>query len=168
MQAIASSAKAISAPPNVTSEELGSALYALITFLHKSCQADVFEAVGALELTMTQIKVLHHLEQHDHSLTVKEAAEVVSLSLPAASRAIDDLVRRGFAGRQEDLADRRMKQVSITDKGRAAIRRLNAARLRGLEEFVETLGSQQRARLASALAKLLERPDIAACRLEDR
>jgi DNA-binding MarR family transcriptional regulator len=152
----------------VSTDELSGGLYALITYLHKSCQADVFEAVGALELTMTQIKVLHYLEQNDRSLTVKEAAEVVSLSLPAASRAIDDLVRRGFAERQEDLADRRMKQVSITDKGRAAIRRLNAARLRGLEEFVETLSSQQRARLSSALGKLLERPDIAACRLEDR
>jgi DNA-binding MarR family transcriptional regulator len=152
----------------MAAEELGSELYALITFLHKSCQADVFEAVGALELTMTQIKVLHHLEQYDRSLTVKEAAEVVSLSLPAASRAIDDLVRRGFAERQEDPADRRMKRVSITDKGGAAIRRLNAARLRGLEEFVETLTAQQRARLSSALAKLMERPDIAACRLEER
>ncbi len=153
---------------NVPAIGLGGDLYALITYLHKSCQADVFEAVGALELTMTQIKVLHHLDQHERSLTVKEAAEVVSLSLPAASRAIDDLVRRGFAQRQEDLADRRMKQVSITEQGRAAIRRLNAARLRGLEEFVETLSSQQRTRLSSALAKLLERPDIAVCRLEDR
>ncbi|MGN6168235.1 MAG: MarR family winged helix-turn-helix transcriptional regulator [Solirubrobacteraceae bacterium] len=157
-------------PPreNQATGALGSDLYALMTYLHKSCQADVFEAVGALELTMTQIKVLHHLEQHERTLTVKDAAEVVSLSLPAASRAIDDLVRRGFAQRQESLADRRMKQVSITDQGRAAIRRLNAARLRGLEEFVETLSSQQQARLSRALAKLLERPDIAACRLEDR
>jgi DNA-binding MarR family transcriptional regulator len=160
--------KVSSPQKNVTTNELGGDLYALITYLHKSCQADVFEAVGALELTMTQIKVLHHLDQHKRSLTVKEAAEVVSLSLPAASRAIDDLVRRGFAQRQEDLADRRMKQVSITEQGRAAIRRLNAARLRGLEEFVETLSSQQRTRLSSALAKLLERSDIAACRLEDR
>ena len=156
------------AQENVATNELGGDLYALITYLHKSCQADVFEAVGALELTITQIKVLHHLDQHEHSLTVKEAAEVVSLSLPAASRAIDDLVRRGFAQRQEDLADRRMKQVSITEQGRAAVRRLNAARLRGLEEFVETLSSQQRTRLSGAIAKLLERPDIAACRLEDR
>lgn len=152
----------------MATNELGGDLYALITYLHKSCQADVFEAVGALELTITQIKVLHHLDQHERSLTVKEAAEVASLSLPAASRAIDDLVRRGFAQRQEDLADRRMKQVSITEQGRAASRRLNAARLRGLEEFVETLSSQQRTRLSGAIAKLLERPDIAACRLEDR
>lgn len=165
---MSASTKVSPRPENLAPGKLGRDLYALMTYLHKSCQADVFEAVGALELTMTQIKVLHHLEQHERTLTVKEAAEVVSLSLPAASRAIDDLVRRGFAQRQENLADRRMKQVSITDQGRAAIRRLNAARLQGLEEFVETLGSQQRARLSSALAKLLERPDIAACRLEDR
>jgi DNA-binding MarR family transcriptional regulator len=168
MQAMSASKTAALPRENVPTGELGGELYALMTYLHKSCQADVFEAVGALELTMTQIKVLHHLDQHEHALTVKEAAEVVSLSLPAASRAIDDLVRRGFAQRQEDVADRRMKRVSITGQGRAAIRRLNAARLQGLEEFVETLGSQERARLASALAKLLERSEIAACRLEDR
>ncbi len=57
----------------MATDQLGSDLYALITYLHKSCQADVFEAVGALELTMTQIKVLHHLDQHERSLTVKEA-----------------------------------------------------------------------------------------------
>lgn len=166
MQATSAPGKATVARENV--DELGAELYALITYLHKSCQADVFEAVGALELTMTQIKMLHQLEQHERSLTVKEAAEVVSLSLPAASRAVDDLVRRGFAERQEDLADRRMKRVSITDQGRAAIRRLNAARLRGLEEFVEVLTTQQRSRLSRALTELLERPEIAACRMEGR
>lgn len=166
MQAISAPTKARSARNSTPTDELARDLYALITHLHKSCQADVFEAVGALELTMTQIKVLHHLEQKERSLTVKEVAKVVSLSLPAASRAVDDLVRRGFAQRQEDLADRRMKRISITAAGRASIRRLNAARLSGLEEFVETLSAQQRARLSTALAKLLERPDIAECRQE--
>lgn len=159
-------AKATSPRDDASTDDLARDLYALITYLHKSCQADVFEAVGALELTMTQIKVLHHVDQNDRSLTVKEVAEVVSLSLPAASRAVDDLVRRGFAERQEDLVDRRMKRISITPRGRASIRRLNAARLSGLEEFVETLSVQQRARLSTALANLLERPDIAGCRRE--
>lgn len=143
-------------------------LYALITFLHKTCQSDVFEAVGALELTITQIKVLHHLEQTERPLSVKEAAELVSLSLPAASRAVDDLVRRGFAERHEDVTDRRMKRVSITDPGLAAIRKINAARLSGLEEFAHTLTAPERTKLVAALARLLQRPEVAACRLEDR
>ena len=37
-------------------------LYALVVFLHKNCNSDLFEAMGVLELTMTQIKLLHQLE----------------------------------------------------------------------------------------------------------
>ncbi len=170
MQAIAAPTKETpqTASDPATPAELAQDLYALITFLHKSCQSDVFEAVGALELTITQIKVLHHLEHTVAPLSVKEAAELVSLSLPAASRAVDDLVRRGFVQRTEDLLDRRMKRVSITDQGLAAIRQINAARLSGLEQFGETLTAPERTKLLAALSKLLQRREIASCRLEDR
>jgi DNA-binding MarR family transcriptional regulator len=146
---------------------LASDLYALVIYLHKNCNSALFEAVGALDLTLTQIKLLHHLEEASEPLTLKEGAELVSISLPAASRTVDDLVRRGFAERHEDLEDRRMKRVSITEDGRAVIRKLNAARLSGLQEFTETLDEVERDRVASALSKLLERQDVAACRPED-
>jgi DNA-binding MarR family transcriptional regulator len=153
-------------PP--AAEEVARDLYAFITYLHKSCQSDLFEAVGALELSLTQIKLLHHLEQANRSLTIKDVAELVAISLPAASRAVDDLVRRQMVERHEDIADRRMKRMTLTERGRSAIRQLNAARLTGLEQFAQTLSSTERGRLCSALAKLLERPDIAACLLEER
>ncbi len=147
-----------------TGADLGADLYALIVFLHKHCNSDLFEAVGALELTLTQIKLLHHLEDADRELTLKEAAELVVVSLPAASRMVDDLVRRGFVLRHEDSTDRRMKRVSLTDSGRAVILRLNAARLSGLEQFTETLTKSERLTLSRALKQLLARPNIAACR----
>jgi DNA-binding MarR family transcriptional regulator len=146
--------------------DLGSDLYALIVFLHKHCNADLFAALGVLELTLTQVKLLHHLEEAGHELTLKEAAELVLISLPAASRAVDDLVRRSFVERHEDVEDRRMKRVTLTDDGRAVIRRLNAARLNGLQQFTETLTDAERRKLAGALSKLLEREDVAACRPE--
>ena len=86
--------------------------------------------------------------------------------MPAASRMVDDLVRRGFAQRREDEDDRRMKRVCLTDGGRTAIRRLNAARLSGLEQFVDDLTTPEKESLAQALQQLLEREDIAACRPE--
>jgi hypothetical protein len=46
------------------------------------------------------------------------------------------------------------------------IRRLNSARLSGLEQFADTLTDAERRKLAAALSKLLERPDVAACRPE--
>jgi DNA-binding MarR family transcriptional regulator len=153
--------------PTQTKTQLASDLYALVIYLHKECNSDLFEAVGVLELTLTQIKVMHYLEDADRPLTLKEGAELVKVSLPAASRLVDDLVRRGFAERHEDLEDRRMKRVSLTEDGRAVIRRLNAARLIGLQKFTETLTDPERELLQSALAKLLERPEVADCRPED-
>jgi DNA-binding MarR family transcriptional regulator len=146
--------------------ELAGDLYALIVFLHKNCNSDLFQAVGALELSLTQIKLLHHLEDAESELTLKELAELVLISLPAASRTIDDLHRRGFVERHEDVTDRRMKRVRLTDTGRSVIRRLNAARLSGLEQFTQTLTDAERRKLAAALSKLLEREEVSACRPE--
>ncbi len=146
--------------------DLAGDLYAVVVYLHKNCNADLFEAVGALELTLTQIKLLHHLEDQDRELTLKEGAQLVHVSLPAASRMVDDLVRRGFVERHEDVEDRRMKRVRLTDDGRSAIRRLNAARLTGLEQFLQTLTDGERQPLARALSQLLEREEVAACRPE--
>ena len=145
---------------------LATDLYALIVFLHKNCNADLFEAVGALELSLSQIKLLHHLEDQPRELSLKQAAELVHVSMPAASRMVDDLVRRGFAQRREDEDDRRMKRVCLTEGGRTAIRRLNAARLNGLNQFSKTLTTTERRSLAHALSYLLEHEDIAACRPE--
>jgi DNA-binding MarR family transcriptional regulator len=158
--------QATASPAEAETEALAADLYALVVHLHKNCNSDLFEAVGALELTLTQIKLLHHLEDAPHDLTLKEGAELVHVSLPAASRLVDDLVRRGFVDRSEDAEDRRMKRIHLTASGRSVIRQLNAARLTGLESFTTTLTRAERRALAKALSKLLEREDVAACRLE--
>jgi DNA-binding MarR family transcriptional regulator len=135
-------------------------------YLNKNCNSDLFEAVAALELSLTQIKLLHFLEDARDELTLKQAGGLVHVSLPAASRMVDDLVRRGLVERNEDLEDRRMKRVRVTDTGRAVIRRLNAARLSGLEQFTGGLSDGERLALAQALDRLLARPDVAECRPE--
>lgn len=153
------------APDSTTT--LASDLYALIAFVHRHCNSDLLEAVGALDLSLTQIKLLHYLEDAPSRLTLKEAAELVHVSLPAASRLVDDLVRRGFVERHEDVDDRRMKRVGLTEHGRWAIHRVNAARLSGLEDFVSTLSPRERKLVAAALDELLKRPEVADCRPEE-
>jgi len=145
---------------------LAADLYAVVTHVNKNCNADLLEAVGALELSLTQIKLLHHLGEATQELTLKQGAELVHVSLPAASRMVDDLVRRGFVERNEDTDDRRMKRIGITRDGRAVIGRLNAARLSGLEQFVAGLNAGERRTLGLALSKLLARPEVAAFRPE--
>ena len=139
-------------------------LYALVVYVHKHCNADFFQAVAELDLSFSQIKLLHHLEEADGDLTLKTLAEKVPVSLPAASRAIDDLVRRDFVARWEDPDDRRMKRVALTDHGRSVGKKLNAARFNGLKAFAATLDQAETNALAAALSTLLARPDVAACR----
>jgi DNA-binding MarR family transcriptional regulator len=167
MQATTAQGKgAVSPFPTPSGADLAPDLYALIVYLHKTCNADLFAAMGVLELTITQIKLLHQLEETTRELTLKEAAERVPLSLAAASRTVDDLVRRGMVQRHEDAEDRRMKRIGLTDEGRSVMRRLNAARLNGLEQFATTLTDDERQALAGALDQLLQRDDIAVCRPE--
>lgn len=153
-------------PEAAATDQLAEDLYGLLVFLNKSCSGDLFEAMGLLELSITQLKLLHQLDLAGRELTLKQAAESVPLSLPAASRTVDDLVRRGIVERHEDLEDRRMKRVSLTPGGRRLIRTVNEARLNGLEQFTTTLNEDERQILGAALTRLLQREDVAACRPE--
>jgi DNA-binding MarR family transcriptional regulator len=154
-------------PPSTPANNLAVDIYALIVYLHKQCNNDLFEAVGTLELSLTQIKLLGHLADVSGPISLKAAAEFVHVSLPAASRLVDDLVRRGIVERNEDAEDRRMKRVRLTEHGSAVIRRLNAARFRRLVQFVETLSGEEHEQLATALSTLMQREDLANCRPEE-
>ena len=114
----------------------------------------LYALIDELELSITHMKVLHALDEHQGELSVKRLGEQLGLSLPAASRTADALVRRAFVERREDEHDRRIRRVRITDAGRDVVRRIEDARLVGLEQFASSLSPEQRDRLAAALADL--------------
>jgi DNA-binding MarR family transcriptional regulator len=158
MQATAARAQA------PTEAELARDLFSFLGYLLRSTTPDMFRALGELDLTLTQVKLLHALDDPECELSLKDLAERLSLSLPTASRAIDGLHQRGYVARREDEHDRRMKRVRITAAGTGALRRLNQVRLAQLEEFAATMSAAERRRLAAALAPLVARPEIAAVR----
>ncbi len=137
-------------------------LFALLSYLLKASSQDVFSSLGELDLSLTQVKLLHVLDA-EPSVSLKHVGSCVGLSLPAASRAIEALHQRGLVERKEDEHDRRIKRVEVTEAGHDVVRRLNQARLAYLEQFAETLSERERKRLLGALAPLLEREPIGAC-----
>ena len=153
----------------MTSEQaLAADLYAVVVYLHKNCNSDLFEAVGALELSLTQIKLLHHLEVEERlrrgdPVELAHPVRHVEERAPVVADELDEEVV--LTGRDDDV-DRRMKRVRLTDSGRSVIRRLNAARLSGLEKFTQDLTEGERSALAQGLERLLARPDVAECRPE--
>jgi len=133
---------------------LAEELLALWRHVITSGRADSYAIFDELELTLTQVKALHALA--DHELTVKEIAEKLGLSLPGASRAVDALVDRELLTRREDTADRRMKRLTCTTAGRQALARLDESKLAGLESFAAGLPTAQRKRLSAALRPIVD------------
>ncbi len=138
-------------------------LFAVMLHLLKTSSHDVFRAVGDLDLSITQIKALHIVDTVA-DLSLRDLAERLGISLAAASRAVEGLHQRGLIDRREDCEDRRVKRVSATAAGREIIGRINTARLAVLEEFAASMTAEERAGLAAALAPIVARDEIAACR----
>ena len=127
--------------------------------LWQHCLADatqLYALLAELSIGLTDMKLLHHLAQTDGDPTVKDLAEHMGLSLPGASRAADALLRRGWVERREDADDRRMKRLTITPDGSAVLRRVEEARLAGLEDLIATLPQEDLDRLSAAIAPVLD------------
>ena len=128
----------------------------LWAYLNRKSSADLFRMVAELDCTFSQVKMLFLLEDGgEHS--VKEIAGHLGLSLPAASRAVDGLIQRGYVSRRESATDRRSRLVALTDDGRAVVDRVLRARLQTLEAFADELTPEERDCLYTALLPIVER-----------
>ena len=141
------------APSQVSPSQLASELLTFWTYLMKGGTRRVYQLLEELDLSFTQIKALHALDENAGELpcSVKDLAEDLGLSLPGSSRTVEALLQKGYLERTEDERDRRIKRVRITDRGRDAVRRIETARLMSLEQYTAAMTEEQRARLHAAL-----------------
>jgi DNA-binding MarR family transcriptional regulator len=146
--------QATAAKKQTTPAELAHELLVLWMHLMRGSSQQMFALLGELDLGMTQMKTLLMLDDCIEEGSVKDLSERLGLSLPATSRTIDGLLRRGFLSRHEDTVDRRVKRVRLTGEGKDVVRQINVARLQGLEAFAASLSVPQRARLMAALRDL--------------
>jgi DNA-binding MarR family transcriptional regulator len=150
-------------PETVSSEDaqLVGALGGFMKFLMHRTGRDFYAVIGELDLSISQIRMLHILTFAHPEASVKQLADEIGLSMPAASRSVDALVQRGLVTRAENAEDRRLKTVRATDEARELVGRLNEMRGAGLADFVATLSPRERQKLAAALSPIVAREDIA-------
>jgi DNA-binding MarR family transcriptional regulator len=153
--------QSILTPAETDRDELTRDMYALASYLMRSANVGIFETIGELDVSFTQLKALSVLESDGEERSVKGLAEALGVSLPAMSRAVDGLVKKGLATRVEDPTDRRVRLVRITADGRDLVEQLTTVKRNGLEAFAATLTAGQRRKLDAAVEALMDRDDIA-------
>jgi DNA-binding MarR family transcriptional regulator len=148
----------------VSSDQLATEIARFMANAMRTAQTEVFHIVGELDLSMTQLKILHILDGSGRELTPSEVAQFVGLSPAATGRAVDAMARAGLVSRRDDEDDRRVKRLALTDAGLSAVERITAARVAGIARIVEDLDPGQRAALSTALQPLLRSvPNLPGC-----
>lgn len=104
-------------------------------------------------LTVPHFRALVFLSLIDRP-SLSELAEHLGLSLPAASRMVDLLVRRGLIARKHPADDRRRVCLLLTASGRRTFETAHQATQVALSEHLRTLSRSELARLHEGMRVL--------------
>ena len=153
-----------SADPRETAVRLGAFLRHIFIF----SGGEHLRKLEESGLSLTQVKALLMLAGPEGAepYAGRDIAERLQVSLASVSRAVDGLVRSRLVKSVEDHVDRRVRRLTITEKGRRLAGEIVAARLADLEAFAESLTSVQRRKLDSALEAMLDSDEIRAAARE--
>jgi DNA-binding MarR family transcriptional regulator len=104
-------------------------------------------------LSHSQVIVLHFLQRNGAS-TVSDIGRALSVSSPAASQMLDDLVHKKFVSRREKEGDRRVRLHDLTEKGNRLLHQAAAARQQWQPRLIDSLTGDEKKLVVRALALL--------------
>lgn len=107
-------------------------------------------AEARAQFTIVQFRVLAHLH-HQGSMTNRDLADAIGLSVAAMSRLVQGLVTQGLVSRREDARDRRRADLALTSEGSKAYARLRSAAAKRIARKLEAVDAAQKARLLAGL-----------------
>jgi DNA-binding MarR family transcriptional regulator len=160
----ASEATTVRARPQSEAAQIAAGLGALMRCtLNYGGGGDYLSAIEESGLTLTQLKVVMVLQAGgEEPRSVKQIAEELGITPPAATRAVDALFDRQLVDRSEDLEDRRVRRIAITARGRDLVEAVISQRMASLEAFAADLSATQRRKLTAAFEALMSDDDFAA------
>lgn len=94
-------------------------------------------------LSMTQFSTLMTLHKQG-PCAISEIAEELGVSSAAASQMVDRMVNDGIILRSEDPNDRRVKLISLSERGGQLLRENYDARRKWLGELIESLSDAEK------------------------
>jgi DNA-binding MarR family transcriptional regulator len=122
-------------------------------FMHISFH-DFKQFMDEEDLSPTQVNAMMRL-YHGGS-DVSKIGEFTGVSNAAASQMVERLVQTGLVERKENPDDRRVKSLSLTDKGRRLIQRGFEVRQKWMGELTNHLSPQQLDDIGKALIMLTD------------
>lgn len=105
--------------------------------------------------SMPQLGALYHISRKGSS--VSGLGEHLGVTSAAASQMLEHLVQQGLISRIEDPSDRRVKKLTITEKGQETLRESVQARAVWLEKLANSLTESEKEQVCPALTILVSK-----------
>ncbi len=131
--------------------ELADSLEAVLQRLVCAKAESDLNALVDADLSISQLRCLVTLAQDGHAMAIHTLADRLGTTVATAGRTVDRLVAQEFVLRREDPDDRRVRQVSLSQRGRQVVSGIDDARRRALLAFVRSLEPADAGRLLAAL-----------------
>ncbi|AEG50569.1 regulatory protein MarR [Sphingobium chlorophenolicum L-1] len=137
---------------NLSDEQLLTDLSRVITLMRRSFDRAMTEQGASL----AQTKLLTCIKAQSGTARAADIAEIMSIAPRTVTEALDGLEREGLIQRTPDKADRRVKRLTLTPAGEAAVAVTEPLRRELSAKMLAALNPSDRAHFHAALQKLLE------------
>ena len=136
-------------------DELSGVLVDFVTRLLSASASDGLDALLESDLSLSQARTLFLLSKTAEPMPIHVIAEALGLSVAAAGRNVDRLVRLDMVERRESASDRRVKLVSLTSTGRRITAQHLEAKRDSFRAFTRALPPEHCGQLHRALTNIL-------------
>jgi len=139
-----------------SSKTLAVTLHEWFTIFRRNLMGNIFSYAKDRGLTMAQFGALLHIF-HKGACGVSDIGSDLGVTNSAASQMLERLVQQKIITRSEDPADRRVKQIVLTDKGRQILQESEHANQSWLEELASKMTPVEQEQVRAALIILIEK-----------
>lgn len=147
---------------NESREDLGQLLLDVLPLALRAIRNDVQEGIsstkaacrGNSKLTFVQFRILGFLYFDDANN--KMLSESVGLTVPATSRAVAALTKRGFVESTKSPTDKREVRVALTKTGRDVFKQAQSCLAQKMSERMNVASAEQSKRMQAGLIALKE------------
>jgi DNA-binding MarR family transcriptional regulator len=100
-----------------------------------------------------QVRILFRIASKPEGVSVKELAEVLSVTSGAVTQFVDALVEKGLVRREEDLDDRRLLRIKLTEYAHNNFKEFKKDYFESVSRVFDSLSDEEIQQLTGLLMK---------------
>ncbi|MCX6006275.1 MAG: MarR family transcriptional regulator [Chloroflexi bacterium] len=134
-------------------EELLRALMEKLRFVMRGMHTGQGFQFGEFTVGPPQVRILFYIARKPEGVSVKELAEVLSVTSGAVTQFIDALVEKGLVSREEDCNDRRLLRIKLTEYAHGKFNEFKKDYFASVSRVFEPLSDEEILQLTRLLMK---------------